>query len=198
MDIQQFIDDNKAWTDETFGKLSTLSVMKHLRKEVDEVVEALEHQQTFGGEGAALLEFADLYLLFLNSLAQEGIKFEELHRAAVNKMAINRKRKWERQEGGFFEHTTIVPHLTTNTPHEELGNLLEVVGDSEELIQAYKNDPACKHITKFAGKIVETKTGKVGIIRNSDKMHEGKYKVYTKDGNVLCDTTSIKLCGFFD
>jgi len=51
---------------------------------------------------------------------------------------------------------------------------------------------------KNAGMIVETKSGLVGRTKNVDSYVNGKVKVYTDKGNLLCDPTTLKQIGFID
>lgn len=51
---------------------------------------------------------------------------------------------------------------------------------------------------KNAGQIVETKTGLVGRTYNHEKLINGKVRVYTDKGKMLCDPTTLKLKGFID
>lgn len=103
--IQAFMDDNRAWTDKAFPGATAKGAMVHLGREVKEVIEAMEFKETFDAEGPAVMEFADCYLLLLNACSRYGLSFELLHRAAVNKMIINKKRTWGKvNEQGYSEH----------------------------------------------------------------------------------------------
>jgi len=51
---------------------------------------------------------------------------------------------------------------------------------------------------KNAGQIVETKTGLVGRTYNHETLINGKVRVYTEKGKMLCDPTTLKLKGFID
>lgn len=103
-EIEAFINDNLIWAKSMF-KSNAMSCMKHLKKEIQEVITELEVEEENGSEAAALLEFADCYLLLMQAALHRGHKFSDVHRAAINKMAINRKRKWgEKNADGFVEH----------------------------------------------------------------------------------------------
>lgn len=103
--IQNFMDDNRAWTNEVFPGATTLSSLRHLESEVREAIEAEEQGEMFDGRHVSLMEFADMYLIFLNSASRKGFSFEDIHRAGLNKMWINRNRKWGPQnEQGYYEH----------------------------------------------------------------------------------------------
>jgi hypothetical protein len=51
---------------------------------------------------------------------------------------------------------------------------------------------------KNAGQLVETKTGLVGRTYNHEDLINGKIRVYTDKGKLLCDPTTLKLKGFID
>jgi hypothetical protein len=51
---------------------------------------------------------------------------------------------------------------------------------------------------KRAGQLVETKSGLVGRTYNHEALVNGKVKVYTSKGNLLCDPSTLKLKGFID
>jgi hypothetical protein len=62
-----------------------------------------------------------------------------------------------------------------------------------------------KQMNRFAvlnetnqGYIVETKSGLVGRTFHSDPLVNGKQRVYTVTGNLLCDPGTLKLKGFID
>lgn len=51
---------------------------------------------------------------------------------------------------------------------------------------------------KNAGQIVETKTGLIGRTYNHENPVNGKIRVYTDKGKLLCDPNTLKLKGFID
>lgn len=51
---------------------------------------------------------------------------------------------------------------------------------------------------KNAGQIVETKSGLVGRTYAHEELINGKMRVYTSKGNMLCDPSTLKLTGFID
>lgn len=51
---------------------------------------------------------------------------------------------------------------------------------------------------KNSGKLVETKTGLVGRTYNHENLINGKIRVYTDKGKLLCNPTTLKLKGFID
>lgn len=100
--IQKFMDANRKWTDDTFGPLSAVSALKHLKKEVGETIDAIEQSEP---EEAIRAEFSDCFLLLLNACHKHGISFSDLFAVAESKMKINRERKWGQVNSeGFVEH----------------------------------------------------------------------------------------------
>ena len=99
--IQKFMEQNRKWTDETFPGQSVISTLDHCRSEVTEVKNAIDNGES---SKEILFEFADVYLLLLNSLSKQGYTFEQLHNAAEEKMIINRSRKWAINGEGFPAH----------------------------------------------------------------------------------------------
>lgn len=51
---------------------------------------------------------------------------------------------------------------------------------------------------KNAGQLVETKTGLVGRTYSHESLINGKVRVYTNKGKLLCVPTTLKLKGFID
>ncbi len=112
--IQRFIDDNHKWTLDTFPGGTTTAALEHLHKEVRETIEAIENESP----EAQREEFADCFLLLMNAAKKHGLSFSELFEAAMDKMTINRARKWGKpNELGFVEH------VEEDTKH--LGTCLE-------------------------------------------------------------------------
>jgi hypothetical protein len=77
------------WQKETFGKATALSKAKHLRKEIDELISAIENN-----ESDKRLEFADVFILAFGSAASDGMSYQEICSVIDVKMAINVSRKW--------------------------------------------------------------------------------------------------------
>lgn len=49
-----------------------------------------------------------------------------------------------------------------------------------------------------AGQLVETKSGLLGRTYNNENLVNGKVRVYTDKGNLLCDPDTLKVKGFID
>lgn len=96
-----------AWADETFPASDSMSVMRHLRDEVDELWD--EHRDSYGpgpmGGIAAMVEeeAADVGLLLLHLADKLGFS---LFDAMERKFAVNRGREWqtEANDRGYWGH----------------------------------------------------------------------------------------------
>ena len=51
---------------------------------------------------------------------------------------------------------------------------------------------------KNSGDLVETKSGLIGRTYRHESLIDGKVRVYTEKGKLLCDPTTLKLKGFVD
>jgi NTP pyrophosphatase (non-canonical NTP hydrolase) len=120
MDVQKVQDELCKWSDEQFGlHRNGLPIAYHLKKEVDELIEAIEiyNSGTYSEdvvEGRKLLadrilrvrqEYADCFMLLLDSAAHMGIHMELLMQDSIDKLEINKKRVWGKpDENGVVEH----------------------------------------------------------------------------------------------
>lgn len=89
----ELTDDQSQWSQSTFGSDSErgpVGAIKHLQKEVAEVLEAWEK----GDHGAFIEECADCLLLLLDLTRRGGIKPMQLVEAAQLKMLVNKSRTW--------------------------------------------------------------------------------------------------------
>jgi NTP pyrophosphatase (non-canonical NTP hydrolase) len=102
-DWQQLADDISTWSDATFGcGQRNPAIAYHLKKEVDELIEALENVSSVEELG---MEFADCLMLLLDSASHAGISVDELMIYARKKLEINKTRIWGKpDENGVIEH----------------------------------------------------------------------------------------------
>jgi len=83
------------WSDKTFGKRTTLGPLKHLEKEVQELLESPND----------VMEYADCFMLLIDAARIAGISVDKLLNAVDEKFKINRNRKWGNpDEFGTVEH----------------------------------------------------------------------------------------------
>lgn len=101
MDIQQ---DYLKWALYTFDT-TALSAIIHLDREVDE----LYNEVLFDGEDPYSLEngiseVADIQMLLWYICQKLNISNEDLEKAIQEKLKINRKRTWIKNEDGSYSH----------------------------------------------------------------------------------------------
>jgi hypothetical protein len=85
--LTDFWYEQAAWSEETFGpsiERGPRGVLLHLKKEVDEALEAPND----------LEEYVDLLLLVFDATRRAGFWYHELVAAAFEKLAKNKARKW--------------------------------------------------------------------------------------------------------
>jgi NTP pyrophosphatase (non-canonical NTP hydrolase) len=97
--MRQFWNEQADWSERTFGiERGPVGPMKHLRKEVDEVLERLEAQtpslDCFYSREELLEEFADCLFLLFDATRRAKFGFKDLVRAAFKKLAKNKTRIW--------------------------------------------------------------------------------------------------------
>lgn len=82
--------EHAAWSDATFGNVGPVGPLNHLSKEA---MEAAEDPQD-------LLEWADMQFLFWDAQRRAGITDEQIEDAMIEKLAINKTRKWPAPKDG--------------------------------------------------------------------------------------------------
>lgn len=117
-ELEILMNDIAAWSDATFGNgQRNPAIAYHLKKEVDELIEALEKTNALacdesvgiGEFGRQIkrtkMEFADCFMLLLDSAYHFGINTEGLINLAREKLRINKTRKWGNPDkNGVVEH----------------------------------------------------------------------------------------------
>jgi NTP pyrophosphatase (non-canonical NTP hydrolase) len=99
--MKQLFDEITTWQDKTFGETTPLSVAKHLRKEVDEVIEALEK-----GSNRHVIqeELPDLNHLIFNLAMRLGLDYYQLEFNTRTKFEKNLQRKWLKPDADGCVH----------------------------------------------------------------------------------------------
>lgn len=85
--ICELIHKQSKWSQETFGKdgeRGPIGPLNHIKKEVDEALL----------DPHSLEEYADIFLLSVESSRRAGFSFETLLLAAIAKQTVNMTRKW--------------------------------------------------------------------------------------------------------
>lgn len=118
-DFQKLQDDIKKWSDDEFGKYRTgLPMILHMKKEIIELEEELKefHQGIYSNNDDGyklviekrekiLMEYADNLMLLIDSMSHENISINEIYNTMIEKLEINKKRKWSpANDDGFHEH----------------------------------------------------------------------------------------------
>jgi len=99
--LQHLVDSIVEWSTATFGDRQTtaIPVVHHLIKESNELIDALESGFEFKEE------FADCFMLLLESANTCGISAKELVDLTYAKLEKNKLRKWGApDEHGVIEH----------------------------------------------------------------------------------------------
>ncbi len=107
VDLQSLMDDIGNWSDDAFGAVQrNPAIAYHLLKEVKELIEKLE-----GCEAGEIShtevyeEFADCFMLILDSARKYGMSANVLCTAAMMKLEVNKGREWgELDANGVVEH----------------------------------------------------------------------------------------------
>ncbi len=82
--------EHAEWSDATFGDVGPVGPLKHLSKEALEAAE----------QPGDLSEWADMQLLLWDAQRRAGITDEQITRAMVEKLAVNKQREWPEPKDG--------------------------------------------------------------------------------------------------
>lgn len=92
---QAMQDDIGAFTEYVFGKSTPEAKLAHLAEEVQEVM----------ADPSDAHEWADCMILLLDAARKAGFTTDDLYDAVVEKMKINKTRKWQApDENGVVRH----------------------------------------------------------------------------------------------
>lgn len=100
--LQRLMNDISEWSDKTFGEgQRNPAIAYHLKKEVDELIKALEEKD----ETHIRFEYADCMMLLLDSAKHYGFNASHFLFITRMKLNINKTRKWGKpDENGVVEH----------------------------------------------------------------------------------------------
>src|SRR3970040_2755373 len=101
-----------SWQNETFKEANSLTKIKHLSEEIDELNIALIQQQRFRQSHTHIdnikeikSNLADCFILLFGIAATEGMSFEDVTTCIDEKMKLNYTRKWgQPNEEGIVNH----------------------------------------------------------------------------------------------
>lgn len=95
-------DSISRWAQEVFGELSPVLTAERIQEELDELLTELYCSRGSRSLPSKLaLEFADVAICLAVAAAASGV---DLGSAVMQKMAINRDRRWVRTGGGTGKH----------------------------------------------------------------------------------------------
>ncbi len=89
-DRDQVRREHAEWSQATFGNVGPVGPLKHLRREVLETI-AKPHD---------LIEWADMQFLLWDAQRRAGITDEQITQAMIDKLAVNKQRKWPEPKDG--------------------------------------------------------------------------------------------------
>ena len=95
--INQFIRDRNEFSNKTFGSPLVRDCsypLVHLKDEIQELLDAPDDK----------MEWADCTLLLLDAAWRKGYSLEDLIEFSIKKLEINKKRKWKKNDKGYFKH----------------------------------------------------------------------------------------------
>ncbi|EHF8670598.1 DUF550 domain-containing protein, partial [Salmonella enterica] len=84
LEREQIRREHAEWSDATFGNVGPIGPLKHLSKEALEAA----------AEPDDLSEWADMQFLLWDAQRRAGISDEQITRAMVEKLAVNKQREW--------------------------------------------------------------------------------------------------------
>jgi len=121
-ELQSLMDDISTWSNATFGKYDrTKSITHHLKKEVDELLQVLEEVYSVVRDESigvvetnkkiqkAKMEYADCFMLLLDSAYHFGLTAETIFEVTRQKLEVNKHRHWGKPDkNGVVEHLEFV------------------------------------------------------------------------------------------
>lgn len=91
------------WQDKTFPESTELSMLHHLKKELEELLNEAKAKEYLSE--SKRLEYADCFLLLFGAAQKAGFNYNRICVAINQKYEINKLRNWgEPDENGVVEH----------------------------------------------------------------------------------------------
>ncbi|EAP8810339.1 DUF550 domain-containing protein [Salmonella enterica] len=90
LEREQIRREHAEWSDASFGDVGPIGPLKHLSKEAQEAA----------AEPDDLSEWADMQFLLWDAQRRAGISDEQITRAMVEKLAVNKQREWPAPKDG--------------------------------------------------------------------------------------------------
>lgn len=100
--VQKLMDDISEWSNATFGNgQRTIPIAYHLKKEINELIKALEKETS----KQVINEFSDCFTLLFDCASHYGLKAHDIWLFCQQKLEINKLRKWGKPDkNGVVEH----------------------------------------------------------------------------------------------
>lgn len=109
--LQELMDRISEWSDKTFDAgQRTVPIAHHLKKEVDELIEALQTTNPT----QVIDEFADCFMLLFDCASHYGLQAHDIWLFCDRKLEVNKTRKW-----GIPDKNGVVEHIKPTTPTGE-------------------------------------------------------------------------------
>lgn len=86
------------WQNKIFTDATPLSCAKHLKEEVQEMID------NFEAENLDLYEVADCFLLLFGVCNKLNLGYDSIVAIIYAKMQVNEKREWEKTDKGYMKH----------------------------------------------------------------------------------------------
>ncbi len=94
-EMQKLCNDITDWQDKQFPTATVESKLKHLKSEINELLDNPNDD----------MEYADCFMLLIGAADKARISLDALVFAVRKKLEINKKRKWGKSnKDGFTEH----------------------------------------------------------------------------------------------
>jgi hypothetical protein len=106
--LREILAEQIPFSMKTFTKATWLTALKHLQKEIQEVIDCDKVNLGEDEANASLMEYADCFILLLDSFWRRHPDFYDGNKLLIavwNKIQINKRRTWQAPNAeGFVEH----------------------------------------------------------------------------------------------